>query len=65
MRDLAEESVNIDRYYKSGKLLDLGCFKGISARLCVIGAETKGVDISGEAIEFGRKNSAWTFIAEN
>jgi len=56
IRDLAEESVNIDRYYKSGKLLDLGCFKG---HFCKImhgrGWETKGVDISREAIEFGKK----------
>lgn len=56
VRDLEEESVNIDRYYKSGKLLDLGCFKG---HFCKImrdrGWETKGVDISREAIEFGKK----------
>ena len=56
MRDLSEESVNIDRYYKSGKLLDLGCFKG---HFCKImrdrGWETKGVDISRQAIEFGKK----------
>lgn len=56
IRDLAEESVNIGRYYKSGKLLDLGCFKG---HFCKImhdrGWETKGVDISREAIEFGKK----------
>ena len=51
--DLKKESVNIDRYYKSGKLLDLGCFKG---HFCKImhdrGWETIGVDISREAIEF-------------
>ena len=54
--DLKKESVNIDRYYKSGKLLDLGCFKG---HFCKImhdrGWETIGVDISREAIEFGKK----------
>lgn len=56
MRDLEEESVNIGRYYQSGNLLDVGCFKG---HFCKImrdrGWETKGVDISREAIEFGRK----------
>lgn len=56
IRDLLEESRNIDRYYKDGKILDMGCFKG---HFCKImhdrGWETKGVDISREAIEFGKK----------
>ena len=54
--DLRKESENIDKYYKNGSLLDLGCFKGHFCRYMMDkGWDAVGVDVSNEAIEFGKK----------
>ena len=55
INDLKEESVNVDRYYKRGRLLDLGCFKGHFCKFMRDkGWDTVGVDISKDAIEYGK-----------
>lgn len=55
INDLDKESLNINKFYRKGKLLDVGCFKG---HFCKImndrGWDVTGVDISKDAVEYGK-----------
>ena len=56
LNDLRNEAEYLYKHYKKGKLLDVGCFKGhFCSFMKEKGWETVGVDISKEAIEFGKK----------
>ena len=56
MGDLETESLGIERYFRRGRILDIGCFKGHFLRaMAQRGWQTVGVDISADAIEYGKK----------
>lgn len=56
LNDLENEAEHISKNYNQGKLLDVGCFKGHFCNfMWQKGWKTTGVDISKEAIDFGKK----------